>query len=230
MSFKYANNNDRLPDGISAVIFDMDGLMFDSESLSRDEWEKVARNNGISIPGHIINQTLGLTCSDIKSLIQKHFDEEGIAVDAAALYRERNVLLLESIERDGVPAKPGLYELIAHIQKKRFRMAVASSASPQKVEALLRKSDLLDVFDAILHGGDVKNGKPAPDIFLATAKRLELLPGECLVLEDSANGVVAANAAGMPVIMVPDQIAPTDEIRGLAFKVLSSLNEVISLI
>ncbi|MDR0519432.1 MAG: HAD family phosphatase [Clostridiales Family XIII bacterium] len=215
---------------IAAVVFDMDGLMFDSERLAREGWHEATQNHGIEIPDSVIDQTIGLTCSEMRSLVQKYFDSEGIDVDAAALHRERNELATDRVEREGAPIKPGLYELIAHIEKKGLRAAVASAASPRSVETLIRKANLTDAFEEIVHGGDAKNGKPNPEIFLITASRLGLSPEECLVLEDSANGVLAAHAAGMPVIMIPDQLAPTDEIRALATKVLPTLHDVIPLL
>ncbi|MDR3225217.1 MAG: HAD family phosphatase [Clostridiales Family XIII bacterium] len=213
-----------------AVIFDMDGLMYDSERLAREGWNDVAARHDIEIPGSLIDRSMGLTCSEVRRLMQAHFDERGISADAVALHRERNALMLNRIEREGAPTKPGLYALLLHIRLKKRSTAVASAASPERVETLLRKSDLTNAFDVIVHGGDAKNGKPDPEIFLTASTRLRIAPEECLVLEDSANGVLAAAAAGRPVIMIPDQLAPTDKIRALAFKVLPSLNDVIPLL
>jgi len=215
---------------INAVIFDMDGLMYDSERLAREGWKDVSARHDIEIPDRLIDQTMGLTCSEVRSLVQAHFDGNNIPADATALHRERNELMLHRVEKEGAPVKPGLYALLSHIRKRGLGAAVASAASPQRVETLLRKSNLADAFDVVVHGGDAENGKPHPEIFLTAAARLGIEPNECLVLEDSANGVLAAAAAGMPVIMIPDQLAPTDEIRALAFQVLPSLNDVIPLL
>jgi beta-phosphoglucomutase-like phosphatase (HAD superfamily) len=107
---------------------------------------------------------------------------------------------------------------------------VASAAYIDRVDALLRKSRLANAFDAIVHGGEAAKGKPDPEIFLIAASRLGLEPSECLVLEDSENGVRAAHAAGMPVIMIPDMKEPTDDVRKLALRVMPSLEDVIPLI
>ncbi|MDR0519466.1 MAG: HAD-IA family hydrolase [Clostridiales Family XIII bacterium] len=213
-----------------AVVFDMDGLMFDSERLAREGWGDVAKRHGIDIPAWLIDRTMGLKCSEIRSLFQEHFDGAGIDADAKTLHMERNELLLERVEREGAPVKSGLFGLLAHIRGKGLRTAVASAASPKRVETMLRKSGLTDAFDTVVTGGDVANGKPDPEIFLTAAARLGLSPKDCLALEDSANGVQAAAAAGMPVVMIPDSIEPTEEIRALAYMVLPTLNDVIPLI
>jgi HAD superfamily hydrolase (TIGR01509 family) len=215
---------------IEAVIFDMDGLMYDTERLARVGWKAVAARHGIDIPDSLIDLTMGLTCSEIRALFQKRFDEGGTRADASALHRERNELLLEWVERDGAPVKPGLYVLLDHVRGEGLRTAVASAASPVRVETLLRKSGLSDAFDEVVSGADVKNGKPDPEIFLTAAARLGVGCGECLALEDSENGVRAAHAAGMPVIMIPDMRGPSDSVRALALDVLPSLEDVIPLI
>jgi HAD superfamily hydrolase (TIGR01509 family) len=208
----------------------MDGLMFDTERLARECWKKVATRRDIELPDSLIARTMGLTCSEIRTLFQKRFDEEGVRADAAELHRERNELLLETVEREGAPVKPGLYELLDHLRERGLRTAVASAAYIDRVEVLLRASGLTGAFDVIVHSGDVSKGKPSPELFLTAAARLGLSPNECLVLEDSENGVRAAHAAGMPVIMIPDLKEPSDEVRGLALRVLPSLKDVIPLI
>jgi HAD superfamily hydrolase (TIGR01509 family) len=217
-------------ENIRAIIFDMDGLMFDTERLARECWKKVAARRGIDLPDSLIALTMGLTCSEIRTLFQERFDEEGIRADAAALHRERNDLLLEIVEREGAPVKPGLYGLLDHLRERGLRAAVASAAYIDRIEVLLRASGLTGAFDVIVHSGDVAKGKPDPEIFLTAAARLGLPPHECLVLEDSENGVFAAHAAGMPVVMIPDLKEPSDEVRGLALRVLPSLEDVIPLI
>ncbi|MDR2163366.1 MAG: HAD family phosphatase [Clostridiales Family XIII bacterium] len=216
--------------GTKAVIFDMDGLMYDSERLAREGWKSVADRHGVDIPDSIIKLTMGLTCSEIRALIQKHFDGTGARADASELHRERNELMLERVEKEGAPVKPGLYALLDHLREKGLHAAVASAASPKRVEVLLRKSSLSDAFDVVVTGADASKGKPDPEIFLIAAERLGIDSRECLVLEDSENGVLAAHAAGMPVIMIPDRMEPSDGARAAALAVLPSLENVIPLI
>jgi HAD superfamily hydrolase (TIGR01509 family) len=135
--------------------------------------------------------------------------------------------MLTMVEKDGVPEKPGLRELIAYARNKSMKLAVASASSPKRVNTFLSRSGITDVFDAVIDGGDVKKGKPDPEIFLLAAERLGLEPGECLALEDSENGMRAAVSARMPVIVIPDRVDPSDEVRGLASAVLPSLADVI---
>jgi HAD superfamily hydrolase (TIGR01509 family) len=213
-----------------AVIFDMDGLMFDSERLAREAWRVVSARHGIEISDAQIDRTRGMTCSEVRDSMQIYFERNGSTADARALHRERNDAMHERVEREGIPVKSGLYELIEHCVERGVAVAVATAASPFRLELFLRKSKLEGVFNAIVHGGDVKNGKPHPEIFLTAAERLGLAPRECLALEDSPNGVKSAAAAGMPVIMIPDSIEPTDEISSIAYAALPSLSDVIGLI
>jgi HAD superfamily hydrolase (TIGR01509 family) len=215
---------------IKAVVFDMDGLMYDSERLAREGWRDVAARHGVEIPDELVERTMGLKCAEVRSLMQEHFDARGVEADATALHRERNALMIERIEAEGAPVKPGLYELLDHVRARGMKAAVASAASPRRVETLLRKSGLTDAFDAVVHGGDARRGKPAPDLFLEAAARLGLAPRDCLVLEDSANGALAAHAAAMPLILIPDEVEPAEEIRALALAVLPSLADVIPLL
>jgi beta-phosphoglucomutase family hydrolase len=215
---------------IRAVIFDMDGLMYDTERLSLEAWKEVAARHGIDIPQSVIDSTMGHTCSEVKALVQKYFDETGVRADASAMSRERNDLMLEKIEREGAPVKPGLYELLDHIHNKELHTALASASYIDKVGTLLKRSELTDAFDVIVHGGEATKGKPDPEIFLIAASRLGVEPEECLVLEDSENGVRAACAAGMPVVMIPDLNEPSDEARRAALRVAPSLKDLLPLI
>ncbi|MDR1291858.1 MAG: HAD family phosphatase [Clostridiales Family XIII bacterium] len=213
---------------VKGLIFDMDGLMFDSERLARDAYRVVASRRGFDLPGSLVDSTMGFLCSEVKEKLQAYFDAEGIDADASDVYRERNDLVLAMVEEGGVPEKPGLRELIAYAQNMDMKLAVASASSPKRVGAFLGRSGMADVFDIVVNGGDVKKGKPDPEIFLLTAKRLGLEPKECLVLEDSENGLHSAVSAGMPAIVVPDRVQPSAEARGLAAAVLPSLSDVIA--
>jgi HAD superfamily hydrolase (TIGR01509 family) len=215
---------------IKAVIFDMDGLMYDSERLAREAWRDIGARHGLDFTDDLIGQTIGLKCSEVRSLLQRHFDAAGAEVNARDLHRERNELLIDRIEAEGAPVKPGLYDLMDHIRALGLQAAVASASSPRRVDALLRKSGLADAFDAVVTGADAENGKPAPDLFFEAAARLGREPQECLVLEDSANGALAAHAAAMPLILIPDEVEPAEEIRALALAVLPSLADVIPLL
>jgi HAD superfamily hydrolase (TIGR01509 family) len=214
--------------GVKALVFDMDGLMYDSELLSRRAYHAIAERRGFELPDSLIDSTVGFICSEARAKLQEYFDSAGIDADANDVYSERNALILEMVGDDGAPEKPGLHELIGYARGRGMKLAVASSSGPARVELFLCKSGLTDSFDVIVSGGDVKRGKPDPEIFLLAAERLGLTPAECLVLEDSANGMRAAAAAGMPVIVVPDLMQPPEDERHLAAAVLPSLEDVIS--
>ncbi|MDR1042307.1 MAG: HAD family phosphatase [Clostridiales Family XIII bacterium] len=215
------------PVALKGLVFDMDGLMYDSERLARDAYRVVALRRGFELPDGLIDSTRGFLCSEVKEKLQAYFDAEGIDADARAVYRERNELMLTMAADGGAPEKPGLRELIAYARHRGMKLAVASASSPKRVEAFLGQSGITDVFDVVVDGSDVKKGKPDPEIFLLAAARLGLEPGECLALEDSENGLRAAVAAGMPVIVIPDRVEPSDAARGLAMAVLPSLADVV---
>jgi HAD superfamily hydrolase (TIGR01509 family) len=213
---------------IKCLIFDMDGLMYDSERLARDAYHVIASRRDIKLPDSLVDSTMGFLCSEVKEKLQAYFDAEGIDADARAVYRERNDLMLKMVEDEGVPEKPGLRELIAYARNMDMKLAVASASGPKRVNTFLNRSGIADVFDAVVDGGDVKKGKPDPEIFLIAAERLGLEPCECLVLEDSENGLRAAISAGMPAIVIPDRVEPSDKARELAAAVLPSLADVIT--
>jgi HAD superfamily hydrolase (TIGR01509 family) len=210
-----------------AVIFDMDGLMYDSERLAREAYRTIEVRHGFELPDSLLDSVMGFVCSEVKRRLQEYFDAEGISADARDIYRERNDLIMEMVYENGVPEKPGLRELIEYAHSADKKLAVASAASPGRVDVFLKKSGLSESFDVVVNGGDVRNGKPDPEIFLTAADRLGLAPEECLVLEDSNNGVLAAAAAGIPVIVIPDRTEPSGEAQRLAAAVLPSLTNVM---
>jgi HAD superfamily hydrolase (TIGR01509 family) len=131
------------------------------------------------------------------------------------------------LEQEGVPCKQGLFEVLDFLDSRQMRRAVATSTRTELAERKLARVGVLDRFDAVVGGDQVRNGKPAPDIYLRAAERLERGPDECIVLEDSRNGVRAASAAGMTVILVPDLCPIDQETEQLAFRTARSLLDVV---
>lgn len=210
----------QLPDTLQAVLFDMDGLLLDTERLARDIWYAVAREQGYELTDAIYLPILGTNVAGTKRIIKNAFGET-TPVDAMHLEKHRR--LEDAIHAGQVPVKPGVVELLDALATRGIRTAVATSTGHALARLKLQATGLLPRFEALAGGDEVAHGKPAPDVYLLAAQRLGVDPARCLALEDSGNGVRAASAAGMPVIMVPDLAPATPELRALAAAVLPDL-------
>ena len=211
---------------ISGVIFDMDGLMFDTEPVWKSAWAPALAAYGLEeLPG-LADAARGMAAPATIPVIERFYGE---GVDAAGIRREFDRIAAERIAR-GVPKKPGLDELLAYLGECDVPCAVASSSPRAMVEGNLRNAGIEGRFAATVAGGEVANSKPAPDIFLEAARRLGTDPATTLVLEDSFAGVRAGAAGGFVTVMVPDLAQPTDEVRALCRAVCASLAEVRGLL
>lgn len=212
---------------IKGAIFDMDGLMFDSERLVCSIWQEMMDENGYKFSVDIFKNTIGLRQDKSKefytSLYGKDFDYDGFKIQSRERFYKR-------IERDGVPVKKGLFELLDYLKSQKIKMAVATSTSAQTALKVIRKSGVYDYFDSFVCGDDVKNGKPHPEVFLTAAERIGISPCQCIAFEDSINGIKSAFAANMTTVMVPDFLQPTDEIRDKISFLCKSLDEAIEFI
>lgn len=211
---------------IKGFVFDMDGTMFDTEQISVKSWQYAGEKFGIDIPLDFMLSIMGLSSSSIRKLFVEKY--EGVNYDA---FRETNVkYAMELIEKDGVPIKPGLFPLLDAIKKLGLKCAVATSTNHERAIAHLELSKTLPYFDAVITGDMIENGKPAPDIFLRATDAMQLPPNDCIALEDSRNGILAARAAGLVPILIPDMIPPDNTMRSAAYQILPSLNDVLSLL
>lgn len=211
-----------LPRRIDAVVFDMDGLLVDSEVRYRDAMMEVATIYGRELPLSVFLRMVGLPHDQGRAVAIAHFgpdfpiDEYIKAVWDHA--RAKDAL--------GVVLKPGVVELLDHLDEAGLPRAVATSSSHVAVELQLGRAGLLPRFHAVVAAGDYPRGKPHPDPFLTAASRLGVSPHHCLALEDSHNGVRAAHAAGMMTVMVPDLLEPTAEMHDLCVAIAETLHHV----
>ncbi len=211
-----------MPFRLSAVIFDMDGLMFDTESLSRAAWREILADRGYTLPEEIYLQLPGRSAEDTQAILRQAL---GADLPAEHLMQLKRPHVRQHIDRHGLTVKAGLVELLDWLEAHSIARAVASSASEQEVTFKLSRSGLGERFGAVVTRDQAKAGKPAPDIFLAAARQLGLPATECAVLEDSDAGIRAAHTAGMLPLMVPDRQPPSAESLALACQVFPSLHE-----
>lgn len=212
---------------IEAVIFDMDGLMLDTERIARIAWKRAAADWDRTLSGEIFAAITGLTAPDANVVLQATLGP-AFPVEEARARRQRYYRAY--IAEHGIDVKPGLLALLAQIEALGLPHAVASSTSKKGVIHKLTVAGLIDRFETLVGGDEVANGKPAPDIFLTAAARLGVLPDGCMVLEDSEAGIQAAHAAGMLPVMVPDVKPPSPEVEAVAYAVLPSLKDTIPLL
>ncbi len=206
---------------IKAVVFDMDGVLFDTERLCLASWKAVAGRFGMEGVEKVFPLCIGRTREDTMKIVTEHFP----GVDIDRFYAEEREVINRKLESEGVPQLPYAGDILNGLKAAGIPLALASSTKYDRVCRQLKEVGFYDLFDAIVGGDLVENGKPAPDIYLEACGRLGLDPADCAAVEDSFNGIRSAHAAGMVPVMVPDMVQPDEEIRGLAYKVCGSLEE-----
>jgi HAD superfamily hydrolase (TIGR01509 family) len=214
------------PHPIRAVVFDMDGLLVDTEAVIRDLMVKAALARGASLPFAVFMQMVGLPDHASNAVARAHFGDDFPLEDLLAEVSAGARAACEV----GVALKAGVLELLDHLDAAAIPRAIATSSSHAAVQRTLGPSGILPRFDAVVAAGDYPRGKPNPDPFLIAAARLGVAPELCLALEDSHNGVRAAHAAGMMTVMVPDLLEPTDEMREKCHAIAESLHHVREMI
>ena len=208
---------------MKACIFDMDGLMFDTERVFLYAWDYAGEQMGLGKAGYMVMRTLGM---NTESCNQAWRDEFGEDVDIPAMWAHSRDFLEDYYSRNRVAVKPGLYELLAYLKERGYKLAVASSTKRHKVEKHLADADVRHYFDAVICGDMVEKSKPEPDIYLKAAAALGVNPEDCIALEDSRNGLLSAHSAGMQAIMVPDLWQPDETVKAFIVGPFKSLLEV----
>jgi HAD superfamily hydrolase (TIGR01509 family) len=210
---------------LQAVIFDMDGLILDTEFIYRLAWQKAASELNCDLSDSLYLTLVGRSNSDAEAILLNTFGD-GFSLP---LFRSRWAQCWqEHVQKHGIGMKPGLLELLDLLDEHHIPKAVATSTIWD--EAMLSLGELVRCFDSIVTGDQVRRGKPAPDIYLLTASQLQVSAHRCLVLEDSEAGARAACEAGMMTIMVPDLIQPSEEVTAQVYNICSSLHEVRELL
>ena len=211
---------------IKGFLFDMDGLILDTEKLYTRFWQEAANALGYSMTRE---QALGLRSLNSEfgaAKLQSYFDKP---IDYEQVRLKRIVLMSAFIEKEGVETKAGVQELMAYLRENGIKTAIATSSPVERAEKYLSSVGLMDAFDKLISGYMVEKGKPEPDIYLLAAKELGLAPQECFALEDSPAGILSASRAGCFPVMIPDQDQPEEETQQILFAKADRLDQVIEL-
>ena len=211
-----------LPRPVKAVVFDMDGLLIDSEVVYTEALLAEAIARGLDMPLTLVKSMIGHAWAGSAVLLTEHF---GPAFDTDG-YRDGVVDRFYALNEAGVALKTGVLEMLDHLDVIGLPRAIATSGRRVDVEHHLNGHSLMPRFHAILAYGDYPRSKPHPDPYLKAAEALGVDPVDCLALEDSHNGVRAAAAAGMMTVMIPDMLDPTEEMRSLCVRIAADLHEV----
>lgn len=205
-----------------AIIFDMDGVLQDSETVSDRTWRTVAKAWGIRDIECMLDVCRGCNKADTYELLRKKYGKD---FQSEEFMQETSALFLEIEKNEGIPLMPGSSEALAYLSKK-YTLALASSTERSSVVRQMRTAGFLHFFKTITTGDAVSHGKPDPEIYEKACRSIACAASECIAIEDSPNGVRSAARAGLRVIMIPDKIKADDEMKATAWKIVPSLREI----
>lgn len=208
---------------IRAAIFDMDGILFDTERLCCDAWRAVSAASGYTMDDGLFFSCVGRNNRDTKDLVMSTL---GPSFPYDAFNLEAKQWMLDRMSLNGPPEKPGVRALFDWLSAAGIPIALATSTSEKSARWMIERAGLSRYFDAFAFGSEVRKGKPEPDIFLLARDRLGSMPvSDCAVFEDSPAGIRAASTAGMRTVFVMDMIRPEPEILSLVWKEIGSLDQ-----
>jgi HAD superfamily hydrolase (TIGR01509 family) len=211
---------------IKAVIFDMDGLMFDTERVVMKSWDYSGEQLGYGKLGSSVYHTMGLTTESTREYFTGKYGKE---FPYDTFRKIGSEFAADDIAKNGVPVKDGLMDLLKFLKDSGFKAAVATSTRSRSAMGYFESLAITGYFDTIVCGDMITHGKPDPEIYLKASGQLGVPPEECMVLEDSPYGITAAFRAGMKPVMIPDLVQP-EHIQKMLYARLNSLTEVIGLL
>ncbi len=212
---------------VEAILFDMDGLVLDTEKLYTRFWQEAANALGYPMTKE---QALGMRSLNRGAGLAKMQSYFGEAVDYDAIRGKRIEMMDAFVEKEGVTLKPGIRELLSYLKEHGIKTSIATSSPIERTRLYLTSVGLEKSFDELVSGYMVEKGKPEPDIYLYAAEKLGVKPEHCMVLEDSPAGILAAYRAGCIPVMIPDQDEPEEETRKLLYAKVENLQKVMGLL
>lgn len=208
---------------IKAIIFDMDGLMIDSERVTFECYQERLKDMNLTMDEEFYKTLLGKT---IKGIYQRFYDVYGNDFPIENVIQDVHQLMAERFETEGVPVKKGLVKLLHYLKDNNYKTIVATSSNRDRVDKILAQAKITEFFDDSICGDEVTKGKPNPEVFLKSCQKLGVNVDEAIVLEDSEAGIQASYDANIKVICIPDMKYPEKQYEEKTFKILKDLTEV----
>lgn len=208
---------------IKAIIFDMDGLMIDSERVTFECYQERLKDMNLTMDEEFYKTLLG---KPIKGIYQRFYDVYGNDFPIQNVIQDVHQLMAERFETEGVPVKKGLVELLHYLKDNNYKTIVATSSNRDRVDKILSQAKITEFFDDSICGDEVTKGKPNPEVFLKSCQKLGVNVDEAIVLEDSEAGIQASYDANIKVICIPDMKYPEKQYEEKTFKILKDLTEV----
>ena len=208
---------------IKAIIFDMDGLMIDSERVTFECYQEILKGMNLTMDEEFYKTLLG---KPLKGIYQRFYDVYGNDFPIEDVIKDVHALMAKRFETEGVPIKTGLKSLLEYLKENNYKTIVATSSNRDRVDTILSQAQITDYFDDSICGDEVTKGKPNPEVFLKSCQKLGVNVDEAIVLEDSEAGIQASYDAGIKVICIPDMKYPEKQYEDKTFKILKDLNGV----
>ena len=208
---------------IKAIIFDMDGLMIDSERVTFECYREILKGMNLTMDEEFYKTLLG---KPLKGIYQRFYDVYGNDFPIEDVIKDVHALMAKRFETEGVPIKTGLKSLLEYLKENNYKTIVATSSNRDRVDTILSQAQITDYFDDSICGDEVTKGKPNPEVFLKSCQKLGVNVDEAIVLEDSEAGIQASYDASIKVICIPDMKYPEKQYEEKTFKILKDLNGV----
>ncbi len=210
---------------IKAVIFDVDGVIFDTERMSSRFWIATMKKYGHKMTDETYKKVMGRNFDGVIDGLEKIYNDPDI--DFRSIAVEKREAMINELDSNRIPVLPGVFEIFEYLKEKGYKIGIATSTGRNLAEKRLKKENIYAYIDEFMFGDEVENSKPNPEIFLKVASKLNLRPEECLVLEDSPSGIKAAFSGGFKCINVVDFKEPTKEMINQSDGICNNLFEVI---